>query len=211
MNKIIEEFDFLTRLMKGMALQFGKNCEVVLHDYSKPYENTIVAIENGHVTGRKIGDGGTNLGLEVLRGTLENGDKYNYMTQTKSGKLIRSTSIYIKDDNGKAIGAICINWDITEAIMCESFLSEITQSATPKSEVHEVITNDVEELVDELIYESITYVGKPVASMTKEDKIKGLKFLDSKGAFLVKKSGDKIAKFYDISKNTIYNYLEIGE
>jgi predicted transcriptional regulator YheO len=44
--------------------------------------------------------------------------------------------------------------------------------------------------------------------MTKEDKIKAIHFLDDKGAFLIKKSGDKISKFYDISKYTLYNYLD---
>ena len=47
--------------------------------------------------------------------------------------------------------------------------------------------------------------------MSKEDKIKGLKYLDSKGAFLIKKAGDRVTKFYDISKYTLYNYLEQGD
>jgi len=34
-----------------------------------------------------------------------------------------------------------------------------------------------------------------------------MQYLDSRGAFLIKKAGDKISKFYDISKYTLYNYL----
>lgn len=48
----------LESVMKLIAAQFGPDCEVVLHDWSKEYESTIVAIENGHVSGRKVGDGG---------------------------------------------------------------------------------------------------------------------------------------------------------
>ena len=56
----------LESVMKLIAAQFGPDCEVVLHDWSKEYESTIVAIENGHVSGRKVGDGGSNLGLAAL-------------------------------------------------------------------------------------------------------------------------------------------------
>ncbi len=207
MKKIREEMDLLKSIIKGIAEQFGERCEVVLHDYDNPYDKTIVAIENGHVTGRKVGDCGTNLGLEVLRGTVKNGDRYNYLTQTKSGKLLRSSSIYIKNDEGKPIGAICINYDITDFVMAEKTLKSITIS-NQKDETNEVITNDINELLDDLIQKSLQHVGIPVALMNKEDKIKGLKFLDDKGAFLIKKSADRISKYYDISKFTLYNYLE---
>ena len=49
---------FLLTLAKGIASQFGPNCEVVVHDLAtNDPERSIVAIENGHVTGRKAGDG----------------------------------------------------------------------------------------------------------------------------------------------------------
>ena len=70
-----------------------------------------------------------------------------------------------------------------------------------------MITNDIDEMLDVLIWQSIEYVGLPVAHMTREDKIKGLIFLEEKGALLIKKSSDKISKVYDISKYTLYNYL----
>ena len=206
MKTLKEEMSTLTRIAKGIAAQFGKDCEVVFHDYTQSYESTIVLIENGHVTGRTVGDCGTNLGLEVLRGTVSDGDQYSYITQTKDGKILRSTSIYLRDEEGKAIGALCMNWDLTEFYACNSALKDILETET--GAVEEVITNDVSELLDALIQDSVRYVGKPVISMTKEDKIKGLKYLDDKGAFLIKKAGDKISKFYDISKYTLYNYLE---
>lgn len=211
MNSINEEKEFFSRLVKGIAAQFGKNCEVVLHDYELDYDKTISEIENGHVTGRHVGECGTNLGLEVLRGSIENGDKYNYITQTKDGKILHSTSIYIRNNEGKAIGALCINWDVTDFYACEKTMQSIIGMPPGASDVKEFITNDVSDLLTMLIQDSLHYVGKPVANMTKEDKIKGLKYLDAKGAFLIKKAGDRITKFYDISKYTLYNYLEQAE
>ena len=49
--------DFVKRLAKAMAAQFGGNCEVVVHDLNTgDPERTIAAIENGHVSRRRVGD-----------------------------------------------------------------------------------------------------------------------------------------------------------
>ena len=59
---------FMLQLAKGLARQFGPNCEVVVHDLdSNDPNSSIVAIENGHVTGRKVGDGPSHVVLEALR------------------------------------------------------------------------------------------------------------------------------------------------
>jgi predicted transcriptional regulator YheO len=215
MNSVNGEQEFLKSLIKGIAKEFGENCEVVLHDLKdRPYDGTIIAIENGHVTGRNVGDCGTNLGLEVLRGTDQQGDRYNYISQTKEGKILRSTSIYIRDENKTIIGSICINFDVTNFIMAENVLNSLThhsindKKGENRQEVNEFFTNNVNHLLQLMIQESINYVGKPVVMMTKEDKMKGVAYLDRKGALLIKKSGDRIGKFYDISKYTLYNYLE---
>jgi predicted transcriptional regulator YheO len=207
LKRIQDEIKLFNSLVAAIGAHFGKYCEVVLHDYEQPYDSTIISIANGHVTNRKIGDCGTNLGLEVLRGTDRHGDKYNYLTQTRDGRLLRSTTVYIRNNKGKAIGALCMNLDITDITMADKALQCLinTDDAEP---VKEVITNDVNELLDILIQESIQSVGVPVAMMDREQKIKGIRYLDAKGAFLIKKAGDRIARFYDISKYTMYSYLE---
>ncbi|EPZ53110.1 transcriptional regulator [Alicyclobacillus acidoterrestris] len=206
MKSVQDEFGFLKELIKGIARQFGSNCEVVLHDLERPYESTIVAIENGHVTNRKVGDPGTNLGLELLRGNVENGNKFNYITQTKDGRLLRSTSIYMQNDEGKTIGSICINFDITALTMAERALREITDCDV-QPEYKETFVNDVNELLDTLIQEAQDIVGKPVAMMAKEDKVEFIRHLDRRGAFLIKKSGERVCSYLNISKFTLYNYL----
>ena len=106
---------FLLTLAKGIASQFGPNCEVVVHDLAtNDPERSIVAIENGHVTGRKAGDGPSHVVLEALRGNPEQlHDHLSYLTRTKDGKILKSTTIYIRDDDGAPIGIFGINYDIT--------------------------------------------------------------------------------------------------
>lgn len=217
MEHINEEFAFLTSLIKGIANQFGQNCETVLLDLTNfgSTGSTIVAIENGHITERQVGDSGTNLGLEVLRGTDQRGDKHNYITHTKKGKILRSTTQYIRNSESIPIGCICINFDVTNFVLTENILKEFTLSDEPENSgmnkdtnIHELFVNDVNELVDSLIHESHQIIGKPVPMMSKEDKIKGIQYLDQKGLFLIQKSGGKVCEYFDISKYTLYNYLE---
>jgi predicted transcriptional regulator YheO len=205
LERVADELEFLTALMKGIAAQWGEKCEVVLHDWAEGYDRTIVAIENGHVTGRKVGDCGSNLGLEVMRGTVQNGDKYNYVTHTKDGKILRSTTVYIRNSENKAIGALCVNFDISDLITARKTMESLTMAY---SDATEYFATDVNELLDFLLQESIKKIGKPVSYMTKEDKMEALGFLDEKGAFLITKSGNKVCQFFDISKYTLYSYLD---
>ena len=136
--------EFCLQLAKGIARQFGPNCEVVVHDLaSNDPETSIVAIENGHVSGRRVGDG--------LRG--------------------------------------------------------FTATDLPQEEP-EHISRNVADLLDELIEQSVKLVGKPVALMNKEDKVKAIQFLNDTGAFLITKSGYKVCKYFGISKYTLYSYID---
>lgn len=43
-----EKLTFLTQIAKGLAGQFGENCEVVIHQINEDnINNSIVSIENG--------------------------------------------------------------------------------------------------------------------------------------------------------------------
>lgn len=201
----------LNKILTLIETQFGSKCEVVLHDLTKPYDHTIVDIRNGHITGRKIGDCGSNLGLEVIRGTIKNGDRYNYITHTKDGKILRSSSIYFYDENGTAVAALCLNLDITETIQFEEFLSNYNQYqfASPDMPFHEVFASNVSELLEHLLSNAEVLVGKPFSKMDRNEKMKALEYLDMKGALLISKSSEKICEALNISKFTLYNYLDI--
>lgn len=207
MSYITDNFDQLSRIIRCIATQFGENCEVVLHDLTQPYDSTIMAIENGHVTHRKVGDSGTNIGLEVLRGTVKDADRFNYVNQTRDGKVLRSSSVYLKDEQGQICGSICINFDITDFIVAGKCISYFSNMMSNEAVVEDFY-GSVDGLLDSLIQRAVAESGKTVDEMVKEDKRKIVKILDEKGAFLIKKAGDTIANYLKISKYTVYNYLE---
>ena len=197
---------FYLRLAQGIARQFGPNCEVVVHDLQTgDPETSIVAIENGHVSGRRVGDGPSHVVLEALRGDrTQLQDHLAYLTRTADGKILKSSTIYIRDDEGAAIGIFAINYDITLMLAMEENLKKFTATDQDQREP-ERISRNVGDLLDELIEQSVKIVGKPVALMTKEDKVKAIQFLNETGAFLITKSGDKVCRFFGISKYTLYS------
>ncbi len=67
--------------------------------------------------------------------------------------------------------------------------------------------SSIDDFLVSLIYESIDMIGVPVTFMTREQKMAGIKFLKERGAFKITKASEIIAKYYDISKYTVYNYL----
>lgn len=203
------DFAFYFRLAKAIAQQFGPNCEVVVHDLeSNDPESSIVAIENGHVSGRQIGDGPSHVVLDALHGDRSNlQDHLAYLTRTKDGKILKSSTIYIRDDFGVARGIFAINYDITLMLSMEQALRAFTATDLPEPEPA-AISRNVSDLLDELIAQSVEVVGKPAALMSKEEKIRAIQFLNDSGAFLITKSGDKVCKFFGISKYTLYSYID---
>ncbi|MGM9599645.1 MAG: transcriptional regulator [Faecousia sp.] len=205
------ELEALRRIAKGIVAQFGSNCEVVVHEISeRSTSNSIVAIENGHVTGRQLGDGPSQVVLEQLgKGDKCPEDHLCYLTRTPDGKLLKSTSVYIPNSEGKAAAIFGINFDISTLVMAEQALNSLTTTLSSEEETPARITHNVNDLLDDLIEQSDRLVGKPVALMTKEDKVRAIRFLDDHGALLITKSGDKIANHFGISKYTLYSYLDV--
>jgi len=200
--------EFLFRLAKALAAQFGPSCEIVIHDLkSNDPGSSIVAIENGHVSGRKVGDGPSHVVLEALNsgGAVE--DRFSYLAKTANGKTLKSTTVYIRDQNQEPIGIFSINYDITLMLAMEENLRQFTAPKQPE-ETPEPIAQNVSDLLDELIEKSVKRVGKPAALMTKEEKVKAIGFLNDTGAFLITKSGGKVCKYFGISKYTLYSYIE---
>ena len=202
----------MKQIAKGIAATFGSNCEVVVHDVSgKGTDSTIVAIENGHVTGRKVGDGASQIALEqVLSADEHPVDQLRYLTKTPDGKILKSSTMYIHGKNGKVSAILGINYDISALLMVEDAVREITATRDENTGEPQKIVN-VNDLLDDLIEQSVALVGKPAALMNKEDKMKAIGFLSQSGAFLVTKSGDKIAKYFGISKYTLYSYIDKQE
>lgn len=203
----------LVAITRAIARTIGPRCEVVLHDYREwdRSGSTIVWIENGHVTGRHIGGPTTNLGLEAMRAGYASADRFNYLSRAKDGRTLRSTSIYFQNRTGKLIGSLCINVDVDAFVTARAALDALLGvEAAPTGDPDETETfgTDIGEVLDAQIQAALSRTGKPLPSLTREDRVAVVRHLDEKGAFLVKRAADRIARSLGISRVTVYAYLE---
>ena len=166
--------EMLKQIAGALAAQFGSNCEVVVHDLSaENTEHPIVHIENGHVTGRRIGDGPSKIVMEyILHGAEDPQDQLAYLTRTPDGKILKSSTIYIRDSKGKVTAILSINYDISSLLMVNNAISSLISTSEPARE-ERITTVNVNDLLDDLIEQSVALVGKPVALMNKDDKVTG--------------------------------------
>jgi predicted transcriptional regulator YheO len=105
------------------------------------------------------------------------------------------------------VGIFAINYDITIMKAMEEQLHLFTATESTENEPQTIIHN-VNDLLEELIKQSVKLVGKPAALMNKEDKVKAIRFLNDSGAFLITKSGQRVCNFFGISKYTLYTYID---
>ena len=203
------QIELYRRLAHGLALEFGPQCEVVVHDLeTDDLDHSIVVIENGHVSGRHLGDGPSHIVLESIHEQgAEVHDRVPYLTKTADGKLLKSSTIFIRNDDGEPTGILAINFDITLMTAYNRSMTAFMGLGDASPAEPEPITRNVADLLDDLLHECEQYVGKPAALMTKEERVRAIGFLDRRGAFLISKSSEKACEFFGISKYSFYSYL----
>jgi len=180
----------LVPTVNSLAAALGAGTEVVLHDLGA-LPNSIVAIA-GDLTGREVGGPMTDLLLGLVRrGTTH--DLTNYETYAPDGRVIRSSTVFLRDAGGVAVGCLCVNSDQAVAGRVER--------------VVEAFPGDVDTLQRLLVERAVADVDVPVALMKKVHKSTVVRVLDDAGYFLIKDSVDHLAGALDVTRYTIYNYL----
>ncbi len=193
-----------------LACTFGEDCEVMLHDLDTP-EHSVVYVANGMVTGRSIGDSFDQLVRQViLSNDLQEDFVANYYFTAPNGKLIRSSTLLIKSQDGHLEGALCVNLDTTRLIRQITFL----QSFLPAQETAKLDRQEETEPADEHVAVMIEKLMDGIigadsgVALTREERIKKVRFMDSKGIFLMKGSVEKAAEKLGVNKVTVYSYLD---
>ncbi|KYJ97859.1 PAS domain-containing protein [Microbacterium sp. p3-SID338] len=198
-------------LLPALAAAAGPSVEVVLHNLDGndvDLGHTIVAIENGHVTGRAVGGPSTSLGLDVLRDRQKNHDAFGYTASTSDGRELRCSSIYFHNREGDIIASLCINVDVSPLRQARNLLDALLPATAAETTPTEHFGTDLVSVMDAMITEAIRDIGRPVEAMSRDDKISVLERLDQRGATQMRKSVEAIAKRLGISRVTAYNYLE---
>ncbi len=214
-NKISLILNSLIPMVETIGQTFGKNCEVVLHDFRDP-QHSIIKIVNGHVSGRSVGGPITDFALATWRrggfGDQREDRIINYKTKTKDGKVIKSSTVFIKDEEEKIVGCLCINYEMTFHLMFSKIMNEFCHmtelgKSEEKLKEEETFATEIDEVFEKITKKAIEQVGKPVSLMQKNDKLRVVKIVDDNGGFIIKGAIDRLANELSVSRYTIYNYL----
>ena len=174
-----------------------------------PYVSA-VHVAGGAVTGRKPGESFDHLVRQVLPSEdLKEDYVANYYFTAPNGRLIRSSTLLIKNEDGHLEGALCINPDTTRVSeqirFLQAFLPEKEKTAEkPEAEAEKTghVAVMIEKLMDGIVGNILP------AQLSREERIEIIRFMETRGIFLMKGSVEKAAEKLGVNKVTVYSYLD---
>ncbi len=201
-RQIIEN---LTRVADSIALTFGKNCEVCVHDVTDLRKSLIYLA--GNITGRSKGAPATDLLTKALKHESPE-DLHNYVTTTADGRVLKSSTSFIRNSSGVIVAALCINFDTTDFFNAAQALSPFIAQSSEKHDLTamETFSFAAEETLRNLFEQAVTKIGRQPSTMSTEEKIELVKELEELGVFQFKGAVEQVAALTGVSKFTIYNY-----
>lgn len=219
-TQVIEYYKQIVQMLGG---QFGDSCQSILY-----------GLENnkGQYTGKVLAMSGTTTDAQLddplppfLVGYIEqNGlrNQYGFINKAYPGLVLRTSIQFVKmADNEKVVCCLCIHHNIVHIKMITSFLEELTRPSVLEDENetdNEKVLNggklytasNIQGFLDSIISEFLAerIGGNNFAALEKNDKLALISELDKKGVFLIKGAVNLIAKRMNVSKFSIYNYLD---
>lgn len=220
-NALLQQYVKLTEFL-GVAL--GPDYEVALHDLTDK-NRSIIAIANGHISGREIGAPLTNVALSILMDRSYETQDYrlHYSGVSAGGKQLRSCTMFIKQ-NGRLIGMLCINFDdsryqaVSEEILrlChpDLFARGLSQPEAEDggpSQPHpyrpETFRNSTEAVALDAIHHELGRLGVSAERLTSDERLQIITALEENGIFLLKGSVKDVAAGLHCSQASVYRYL----
>ena len=198
-----EAFEFLDRTARGIAEMFGSSCETLVQNMSDP-SHPILSIYNGQVSGREVGSTLDIMGSgRLIDETAMTTDFVNLYATTPSGSQIKSSTFHmIGEDYNLALG---IDFDYSSLVFANRILVDLMSAdADLQSALWQGGDNGLAQIFDECL----AAIGKPVSALTKSDRIKIVALLEQKNAFSFRKSVPYVAKRLQVSRYTVYKYLD---
>lgn len=199
---------YLMDIADSIGKIMGPTCEVVIHDLTKDISKSIVYIVNGQLSHRSVGGCVFSYYLENYEFIQSEAytPEVNFSTD-ESGHVFKTISTIYKDEKGRSIYCFCINIDITELLNVKKFLVEFTAQQSQPEEKNEYFARTIDELADYYLEKIQREIGKRGCDMNKDEKLQALRYLEEKQFMKISKAHVILCEFFDISKYTLYAYL----
>ena len=191
-----------------IAEMFAPDLEVIIHDIQTP-KHSIIAIFNNHVTGRKIGDGTSDIGYKKLADKLP--DKIvNYNNKSPSGTDLKSSSLTIRNRKDEIIGSMGLNYDLSSFVNVKEFFEMFTKTVVlddlPKRE--EFFMWSVKDEIQQALNKYIASHDLQGKVLNRKDKLNVVAYM--KKDCQIKKKGaiSILSEMLAITRPTLYKYIK---
>lgn len=213
-----------SKLMEFLGLVLGPDYEIALHDLSD-MEHSLVAIVNSHISGREVGAPLTNVALKTIadRSYRKSDYRLHYRGISPDGKILRSSTLFLKNEQGELDGLLCINFDdsryqqLSERVLSlchpDSFIETnflfdtLRLPAPPPAKGAEPFHNSIDSVAHTAIQEVLRELDVSPHRLTQAERIQIMEELDARGVFLLKGAVRDVAAALCCSPASVYRYL----
>lgn len=179
--------------------------EVVVHDLSK---DRIEAIYNP-LSHRQVGDDSYLDRMDFRESETVIGpyDKMNW-----EGRPMKSISVVIRNQLGKAEGFLCVNMDISVFDTANQWLQAFLKNTIDLPEKSQrLFKDDLHEKINLYVHTYCQQQQISFEALNRENKREIIHSLAEEGAFKGKNAANYVARVLGIARATVYNYLKEKE
>lgn len=205
------------KLVEFLGQVLGEHTEVVLRDCRKP-NHDIVAIANGHVSGRTVGAPITDFTLSILANEEWKEKDYvaNYVGKAAPNKKLRSSTYFIRE-HGKLVGELCINIDLSpfeqlmDSVRALSGMNEMRGLDAAGAICDEPVENFSDDVIGDMMSRAVVQVVGSCDAivrerLTQKDRIRIIRELNRAGLFQIKGAVGAVAEYLYCSEASVYRY-----
>ena len=185
----------------GLGKALAPFCEVVVHDLLDP-SNAIVSIQN-NLSGRAIGQKVTQLGLSRIADPSFPQVLANYTNQFADGRQVKSTSIGIKDSEGRYVAALCLNIDLTPFHSIQHVMRQFVQIGD-QAGVDESLTPSGADAIRLHIDQLAASCATTPRAFKAEERRRLMRELKGLGLLEVRRAMETVAQHLGVSRATVY-------
>jgi predicted transcriptional regulator YheO len=185
----------------SIATLFFPYAEVVIHDL---HDQTIAYLSN-NLSKREVGDVSA---LEDVEETSRDKLVGPYDKLTCDGRRMRCVSTALFDDDGDAVGNMCINFNIAAFDEMRATLELFLKGAGVVAQPTELFKDDWQERINTFLHAWLRERQVALNALTREHRRELVEALHAQGAFKGKSAANYIANVLGMGRATVYKHLK---
>jgi predicted transcriptional regulator YheO len=195
-----------SKIVEALGKMFAPCCEVVLHDLRKP-SHSIIAIQCP-LSGRKVGQSTSEMGLARIKDPSFPDIVQNYANSFSDGRPVKSTSIGLRNSEGKFIAAMCLNLDISMFSSIQRVLEQLTLLDSMTAPVRETLkARSVDDLRETIESFAAQHNMQP-RNLAPQQRREIIQLLAGAGLLQLRGAASIAAEILGISRASVYSALK---